>query len=86
MVFDESIDHYRFYDAKQTAKGSIHEFTFRLRTLAITFRVEPSSIAFKLQFLKGMRNRELSTKACDENIPLKGIVQGALAQRTTINH
>lgn len=76
-MVDESVDHNRFYDSKQTVKESIHEFIFRLRTLAMTIGVEPNSFAFRLQFLKGMRNRELATRAGDENTPLKDIVQAA---------
>lgn len=76
-MVDESVDHNRFYDAKQLQKESIHEYTFRLRTLAMTINIEPSAFAFKLQFLKGMRHRELAIKSSDENTALKDVIQAA---------
>lgn len=76
-MVDESVDHNRFYDAKQAPKESVHDFTFRLRTLAIAIGVDPATFTFKLQFLKGMRNRELAIKSGDENTPLRSVIQAA---------
>lgn len=74
-MVDEAVDYSRFHDAKQSATEEIHDYTLRLRGLASCVNVDPSSFAFRHQVLKGMRNKELATKAGDMNIPLGELIR-----------
>lgn len=74
-MVDEAVDYSRFHDAKQSATEGIHDYTLRLRGLASCVNVEPASFAFRHQVLKGMRNKELATKAGDMNIPLGELIR-----------
>lgn len=71
----EAVDYSRFHDAKQSSSEGIHDYTLRLRGLASCVNVDPASFAFHHQVLKGMRNKELATKAGDMNIPLGELIR-----------
>jgi hypothetical protein len=74
-MVDESVDYSRFHDASQEAAEGIHKYTLRLRALAASVNVAPSSFAFRHQLLKGMRDRELAVKAADDSIAIAELIQ-----------
>lgn len=76
-MVDESVDHARFHEGKQGQKEGIHDYAMRMKRLAASVDVNPSSFSFRHQLLKGMRNQDLAIKATDDNIPLGDIIQTA---------
>lgn len=74
-MVDETVDYARFHDAKQGAAEGIHAFTLRMRSLASSVNVDPTSFAFRHQILKGMRNKELALKASDMSTPLGELIR-----------
>lgn len=73
-LVDESVDFDKYAAAKQDPSEGVHKYSMRLRGLAERCGIEPSSVAFRHQLLKGMKDRTLAQKAKQERLSIKDVI------------
>lgn len=76
-LVDESTDFARYSARKQQPGESVHEFAIKLRDLARRVKIAHESIGFRHQFLSGLANRSLATKATEEGMTIGKTIEQA---------
>lgn len=76
-LVDEAMDYARYTTRKQLESETVHEFALKLQDLAARVNVTRDSIAYRHQFLSGLRDREFAKKAMVDGMQMRQILQQA---------